>query len=79
LLFIGEKSWSVGGSKKRQIIKLMCDHYAENPQEQLKWEELLIEADIDESTTSRFRDMFKDSKLKDLIAHQDGYVWFADR
>ncbi len=79
LLFIGEKSWNVGGSKKRQIIKLMCDHYAENPQEQLKWEELLIEADIDESTTSRFRDMFKDSKLKELIAHKDGYVWFADR
>jgi hypothetical protein len=79
LLFIGEKNWSVGGSKKRQIIKLMCDHYAENPQEKLKWDELLIEADIDESTTSRFRDMFKDSKLKELIAHKDGYVWFADR
>ncbi len=79
LLFIGEKNWSVGGSKKRQIIKLMCDHYAENPQEKLKWDELLIEADIDESTTSRFRDMFKDSPIKELIAHKNGYVWFADR
>jgi hypothetical protein len=79
LLFIGEESWNVGGSKKRQIIKLMCDHYAADSKKKLKWDELLIEADIDESTTSRFRDMFKDSKIKELIANKDGYVWFADR
>lgn len=79
MLFIGEESWSVGGSKKRQIIKLMCDHYAADSKKKLKWDELLIEADIDESTTSRFRDMFKDSKIKELIASKDGYVWFADR
>ena len=78
-LFIGEESWNVGGSKKRQIIKLMCDHYAADSKKKLKWDELLIEADIDESTTSRFRDMFKDSKIKELIANKDGYVWFADR
>lgn len=79
ILFIGEESWNVGGSKKRQIIKLMCDHYAADPKKKLKWDELLIEADIDESTTSRFRDMFKDSKIKELIANKDGYVWFIDR
>jgi len=79
LLFIGEESWNVGGSKKRQIIKLMCDHYAADSKKKLKWDELLIEADIDESTTSRFRDMFKDSKIKELIANKDGHVWFADR
>ncbi len=78
-LFIGEESFHVGGSKKRQIIKLMCDHYAADSRKKLKWDELLIEADIDESTTSRFRDMFKDSKIKELIAKKDGYVWFADR
>lgn len=79
MLFIGEESFNVGGSKKRQIIKLMCDHYAADSKKKLKWDELLIEADIDESTTSRFRDMFKDSKIKELIASKDGYVWFADR
>ncbi len=77
LLCIGEERWNVGGSKKRQIIKLMCDHYAADSKKKLKWDDLLIEADIDESTTSRFRDMFKDSKIKELIASKDGYVWFA--
>ena len=79
LLCIGEERWNVGGSKKRQIIKLMCDHYASDAKKKLKWDELLIEADIDESTTSRFRDMFKDSKIKELITSKDGNVWFADR
>lgn len=53
--------------------------YAADSKKKLKWDELLIEADIDESTTSRFRDMFKDSKIKELIASKDGYVWFADK
>lgn len=76
LLFIGEESWKVKGSKQRQVIKLMCDHYAKDPNKKLKWDALLVEADIDESTSPRFRDLFKDSSVKEAIIYDDGFVWF---
>jgi hypothetical protein len=76
MLFIGARSWKIRGGKQRQIIKIMCDNYASDPGEKLKWDLLLIEADIDEDTPSRFRDLFKDSKVKEAIIYDDGFVWF---
>lgn len=76
LLFIGEENWKVKGSKQRQVIKIMCDHYAKAPDKKLKWDALLIEADLDESMSLRFRDLFKDSAVKEAIIYDDGFVWF---
>lgn len=76
MLFVGEKSWKVKGSKQRQIIRVMCDNYANDPEKKLKWDALLIEADIDEDTSPRFRDLFKDSSVKEAIIYDDGFVWF---
>ncbi len=73
-LFIGDKSWSIKGDKQRQIIKLMCEHYLENPEKKVRWQELLNEADIE--TSSRPRDFFKGSAVKETINHQNGFVWF---
>lgn len=73
-LFIGDKSWSIKGDKQRQIIKLMCDHYLENPDKKIRWQELLDDADIE--TSSRFRDFFKYSAVAEAINHQSGFVWF---
>ncbi|MBU6339294.1 MAG: hypothetical protein KGQ36_04890 [Rickettsiales bacterium] len=74
VLFVGDKSWSIKGDKQRQIIKLMCDHYLENPDKKIRWKELLDDADIE--TTSRFRDFFKGSAVAEAISHQNGFVWF---
>lgn len=76
LLFVGEESWKVKGSKQRQVVRVMCDNYAKNPDKKLKWDALLIEADIDENTSPRFRDLFKDSAVKEAIVYDDGFVWF---
>ena len=73
-LFIGDKSWSIKGDKQRQIIKLMCDHYLENPEKKIRWPDLLNDADIE--TSSRFRDFFKYSAVLEAINHQNGFVWF---
>jgi hypothetical protein len=73
-LFVGDKSWSIKGDKQRQIIKLMCDHYLENPDKKIRWQELLDDADIE--TSSRFRDFFKYSSVAEVIINKDGFVWF---
>lgn len=73
-LFIGDKSWSIKGDKQRQIIKLMCDHYLENPEKKIRWQELLDDADIE--TSSRSRDFFKGSSVAETINHKDGFIWF---
>jgi len=73
-LFVGDKSWSIKGDKQRQIIKLMCDHYLENPDKKIRWTDLLNDADIE--TSSRFRDFFKYSAVLEAINHQNGFVWF---
>ena len=73
-LFVGDKSWSIKGDKQRQIIKLMCEHYLENPAKKTRWQELLDDADIE--TSSRSRDFFKGSAVAEAINHKDGFVWF---
>jgi hypothetical protein len=74
VLFIGDKSWSIKGDKQRQIIKLMCENYLENPAKKTRWQELLDDADIE--TSSRSRDFFKGSAVAEAINHKDGFVWF---
>lgn len=74
VLFIGDKSWSIKGDKQRQIIKLMCENYLENPAKKIRWQELLDDADIE--TSSRSRDFFKGSAVAEAINHKDGFVWF---
>lgn len=74
-LFVGDKSWIIKGDKQRQIIKVMCDLYAENPDGEMRWNIVLSMAELDEST-SRFKDFFKDSAIKEAIAHAKGFVWF---
>jgi hypothetical protein len=52
----------------------MCDHYLENPEKKIRWQDLLNDADIE--TSSRFRDFFKYSAVLEAINHQNGFVWF---
>ena len=73
-LCVGEKSWSIKGDKQRQIIKIMCDFYAENPDAKTRWNTILEEADIE--TSSRFRDLFKNSAVIEAVDYKDGFVWF---
>ncbi|MBU6141060.1 MAG: hypothetical protein KGP29_05870 [Proteobacteria bacterium] len=73
-LFVGNKSWSIKGDKQRQIIKLMCKNYLENPEKKIRWQELLNDADIE--TSSRSKDFFKGSAVAEAINHKDGFVWF---
>ena len=73
-LCVGEKNWSIKGDKQRQIIKIMCDFYAENPDAKTRWNTILEEADIE--TSSRLRDLFKNSKVMEAIDYKDGFVWF---
>ena len=73
-LFVGDKIWSIKGDKQRQIIKLMCENYLENPAKKTRWQELLDDADIE--TSSRSRDFFKGSAVAEAINHKDGFVWF---
>lgn len=73
-LCVGEKNWSIKGDKQRQIIKIMCDFYAENPDAKTRWNTILEEADIE--TSSRFRDLFKNSAVIEAVDYKDGFVWF---
>ena len=73
-LFVGDKSWGIKGDKQRQIIKLMCNHYLENPEKKIRWQKLLDDADIE--TSSRSKDFFKGSAVAEAINHKDGFVWF---
>lgn len=73
-LFVGDKSWSIKGDKQRQIIKLMCEHYLENPEKKIRWQKLLDDADIE--TSSRSKDFFKGSAVAEVINHKDSFVWF---
>ena len=74
ILFVGDKSWPVKGDKQRQIIKVICDSWQKNPDSKMRWRELLDQADIE--TESRFRDFFKNSKVKEVFDYDDGFVWF---
>ena len=73
-LFVGDKSWSIKGDKQRQIIKLMCENYLENPEKKIRWQKLLDDADIE--TSSRSKDFFKGSAVAEAINHKDSFVWF---
>ncbi len=73
-LFVGDKSWNIKGDKQRQIIRIMCEHYLENPHKKVRWQDLLNDADIE--TDSRFKDFFKYSAVLEAISHQKGFVWF---
>ena len=73
-LFIGDESFDVKGDKRRQILKVMCDLYAENPDSKMRWSTILNIADIE--TESRFSDIFKKSAVKEVMSAKDGFVWF---
>ena len=73
-LFIGDDSFDIKGDKQRQILKVMCDFYAEDSDSKMRWNTILDNADIE--TESRFSDIFKRSSVKEKIAAKDGFVWF---
>lgn len=73
-LCVGEINWSIKGDKQRQIIKIMCDFYLQNPEAKTRWNTILEEADIE--TSSRFRDLFKNSAVIEAVDYKDGFVWF---
>ena len=74
ILHVGNKNWNVGGDKQRQVIKIMCDNYLKNPDQKMRWNSIINEADME--TQSRFQDMFKNSAVKEAIDHDKGLVWF---
>ncbi len=74
-LFVGDKNWDVKGQSQRQVIKIMCELYSQNPDSKMRWNAVLSMADLDESS-SRFKDLFKKSSVKDAIDHGKGFVWF---
>lgn len=73
-LFIGDDSFDIKGDKRRQILKVMCDLYAENPDSKMRWSNVLDIADIE--TELRFSDFFKKTAVKEKIGAKDGFVWF---
>ena len=73
-LFIGDDSFDIKGDKQRQILKVMCDFYAEDSDSKMRWNTILDNADIE--TESRFSDIFKKSSVKEKIGAKDGFVWF---
>ena len=73
-LFIGDDSFDIKGDKQRQILKVMCDFYAEDSDSKMRWNTILDNADIE--TESRFSDIFKRSSVKEKIGAKDGFVWF---
>lgn len=73
-LFIGDDIYEIGGDKQRQIIKIMCDSYIDEPEAKVRWRYILDEANIDED--SKFRDIFKKSKVEKALDAKDGFVWF---
>lgn len=75
-LFIGDDIYEIGGDKQRQIIKIMCDPYIDEPEAKVRWRYILDEANIDED--SKFRDIFKKSKVEKALDAKDGFVWFKN-
>lgn len=73
-LFIGDDSFDIKGDKQRQILKVMCNFYAEDSDSKMRWNTILDNADIE--TESRFSDIFKRSAVKEKIGAKDGFVWF---
>ena len=73
-LFVGDDIYEVGGDKQRQIIKIMCDSYLDEPKAKVRWRYILDEADMEES--SKFRDIFKNSKVAEALDAKNGFVWF---
>ena len=73
-LFVGNNSIDIKGDKQRQIIKVMCDLYADNSDSKMRWSNVLNIADIE--TESRFSDIFKKSAVKEMMSAKDGFVWF---
>lgn len=73
-LFVGDENWSIKGDKQRQIVKTMCNNHIQNPGAKMRWNAILDESDIE--TSSRFRDLFKNSSVKEAISYDNGFVWF---
>lgn len=73
-LFVGDNIYEIGGDKQRQIIKIMCDSYIDEPQAKVRWRYILDEANMEED--SKFRDIFKKSKVAEALDAKDGFVWF---
>jgi len=73
-LFVGDNIYEIGGDKQRQIIKIMCDSYLDEPQAKVRWRYILDEANMEED--SKFRDIFKKSKVAEALDAKDGFVWF---
>ena len=76
VLFIGDKSYDVGGVSQRLAIEIMCRHYLKNGNEKIRWRTVMDE--IDSNSDSRARDLFRKSKISDLISSKGGFVWFKD-
>jgi len=75
VLFVGDKSWNIKGQSQRQVIQVMCDLYEKNPDSKMRWNNILSLANLDDSS-SRYRDLFKNSAAKESIANANGFVWF---
>ena len=73
-LFVGDNIYEIGGDKQRQIIKIMCDSYLDEPKAKVRWRYILDEANMEED--SKFRDIFKKSKVAEALDAKDGFVWF---
>ena len=76
VLFIGDKDWNIKGDKQRQIIKIMCDSYAQNSNAKQRWNTILAVADIETSASPR--NFFKGSTVINAINYGKGFVWFND-
>jgi len=74
VLFIGDKSYDVGGVSQRLAIEIMCRHYLKNGNEKIRWRTVMDE--IDSNSDSRARDLFRKSKISDLILSKGGFIWF---
>ena len=73
-LFVGDNIYEIGGDKQRQIIKIMCDSYLDEPKAKVRWRYILDEANMEED--SKFREIFKKSKVAEALDAKDGFVWF---
>lgn len=74
VLFIGDKSYDVGGVSQRLAIEIMCRHYLKNGNEKIRWRTVMDE--INPDSDSRARDLFRKSQISDLILSKNGFVWF---
>ena len=74
VLFIGDKSYDVGGVSQRLAIEIMCRHYLKNGNEKIRWRTVMDE--INPDSDSRDRDLFRKSQISDLIQSKNGFVWF---